>query len=359
MDAIVLDHATRTWLLDPADPALRARVLVDLLGRAPDDDEVAEARSRIPEQPYVRAALEAWTSGRVRALGPYQKYRGATWTLAHLSEMGLPSQHPVAEAGAAYLMDEAKPPRRVRGREVAPLRGSPAVYWLYPIACLTARMLAVLARFGHADQPAARGARATLVHLHLPGRGLDCAVMDRSLLPGCIMTVPEVLRGLLAVPADERTPAEADMMDDLVAVLRGVQLHRYIPAENAAFRAAAEGLPVDEVRALKAAWASQGRLEPRTEKAGWLRFSFPHSYNADLLEVLWALAEAGTPRDAVIEAGLDTLLSKRTRTGRWKQHGGLNGKMWSDRGARGAEDPWVTFRALTVLRRFGALGIEA
>jgi hypothetical protein len=354
MESVDLDTATLEWLLDPANPALRAKVLTDLLDRSPVDPEVREAQRRIPEQPFVRATLEGWTSGAVWERSPYQKYRGATWTLAHLSEMGLPADHPVARQGVDYLLEHATRAGRIRRRAVAPLAGAQAVYWFYPIACLTARMLSVLARFGLPDHAATRGARATVVHLHLQGRGFDCMVMDRSLLPGCVMTVPEVLKALLSVPPAERTTAEDAVIADGIEVLKEVELYRYAPAQSKAFQAASKGMKADEARALKAAWAAEGRLAERTEKAGWLRFSFPHSYNSDLLEVLGVLALAGVERDPVVERGLELLLGKRTRNGRWKQVGGLNGAMWADRGVKGEEDPWITYRALAVLKGFGA-----
>ena len=355
MEPAVLDPPTLAWLLDPADPALRAKVLTDLLDRSPNDPEVVEARRAIPRQAFVRAALDGWISGEVWERGPYQKYRGATWTLAHLSEMGLPADHRVAAEGLAYLLSEARPSARIQRRAVAPLKGAQAVYWIYPIACLTARMMTVLARYGLADHEVTRGARATLVHLHRPGWGFDCMVVDRSLLPGCIMTVPEVLKGLLTVPAAERTEAETQVIADGVEVLKGVELYRYPPVQSKAFQAASKGMAAAEARVLKAEWAAEGRLEPRTDKTGWLRFSFPHSYNADLLEVLRVLAMAGVERDEVIDRGLELLLQKRTAGGRWKQVGGLNGKMWADRGVKGDDDPWITYRALTVLKAFGLL----
>ena len=355
LEPIALDQATLAWLLDPADPALRARVLVELLDRSPDDAAVIEARQAIPTQPFVRAHLDAWTSGRVLALGPYQKYRGATWTLAFLAEMGLPASHAVAREGVAYLLREARPARRLRGGDVARLLDSDPVYWLYPIACLTARLVGVLSRFGHPDHPVTRGARATLVHLYQPGRGFDCGVLDRSLLPGCIMTLPEALKALLTIPDGERTDAEQHIIEDAVRVLQAIELYRYVPVERRTFAEAARDLTVGEARARKAEWMAQGRLAGRTEKASWLRFRFPHGYNPDLLEVLCVLAAAATPRSPTIDRGLALVLSKRTRTGRWGQTGGLNGKMWGDRGERGPDDPWITFRALTVLKAYGLL----
>ncbi|MEJ2359212.1 MAG: hypothetical protein P8Y13_14200 [Deinococcales bacterium] len=355
LEPVVLDAATLNWLLDPADPALRAKVLVDLLDRSVDDPDVIAARKAIPSQPFVRAALEAWAGGRVHQLGPYQKYRGATWTLAHLSEMGLPAEHPVAAEGAAYLLSAAKPVQRVRGRDVAPLDGAQPVSWIHPIACLTARMVTVLSRFGLPDHAVTRGARATLHHLHRPGWGLDCGVLDRSLLPACIMTLPETLKALLTIPAAERTPNEDRMLEDGVQVLQGIGLFRYVPAQAQAFAKATRHLPLEDVRTRKTAWIAQGRLDERVEKAGWLRLSFPHGYNADLLEVLWVLALAGAQRNEAIDRGLALLLTLRTRTGRWKQTGGLNGKMWADRGQKGRDDPWITYRSLTVLKSFEML----
>jgi hypothetical protein len=263
----------------------------------------------------------------------------------------------VAAEGAAYLLTEARSAGRLRGRTVAPLAGAQPVYWIYPIACLTARMAAVLTRFGLADHPVTRGARATLLHLYRPGWGFDCGVLDRSLLPACVMTLPETLKALLTLPDGERTLAEDRVLADGLQVLQDLGLTRYVPERSHAFAEATRGRPIDEVRAEKAAWIRDGRLDERTEKTGWQRFSFPLGYNADLLEVLWVLAVAGVRRSAAIDRGLARLLAKRTRTGRWKQVGGLNGKMWADRGEKGRDDPWITYRALRVLKAFGLLSI--
>jgi hypothetical protein len=77
-------------LLDPADPALRARVLVDLHDRPEDDAEVEAARVRIPEQPWVKATLAAHRGDGTWGRGFYTKYDGTSWVLLHLSEVGAP-----------------------------------------------------------------------------------------------------------------------------------------------------------------------------------------------------------------------------------------------------------------------------
>ena len=110
-----------------------------------------------------------------------------------------------------------------------------------------------------------------------------------------------------------------------------------------------------ERRAAKADWIAAGRSEPRREKDGWRRFSFPHGYNSDLLEVLLLLGEAGAPRDETVERGLQRLLAARGRDGMWRMTGGLNGKMHADLDEAGKPSSWVTYRALLALKRFGAL----
>jgi hypothetical protein len=97
--------------------------------------------------------------------------------------------------------------------------------------------------------------------------------------------------------------------------------------------------------------------KPRHEKPGWLRFSFPHSYNSDLLEVVLLLGEAGASYDDVIEDGLRLILSRRRKDGMWSMVGGLNGKMHGELDRKGAPSPWITYRALLAFKRFGLLKI--
>jgi len=110
-----------------------------------------------------------------------------------------------------------------------------------------------------------------------------------------------------------------------------------------------------ERRATKVDWIAAGRTEPRREKEGWLRFSFPHGCNPDLLEAPLLLGEAGAEHDAAVDRGLERLLAARCADGTWRKVGGPNGRMHADLGGAGEPSPWITYRALLALRRFGAL----
>jgi len=348
------------WLLNPADPALRTRVLVDLLDRTPDDLEVLDAQRRIPDQPWVRATLAAHNGDGTWGRGFYQKYGGTSWVLLHLSEIGVPADLPAIQAGVERLIRTARPIDTLSGARASPFRDlHDVVYWQFPAACLTAHMALVLIRAELADHTVTQAALNLCRNRFEPGRGFGCFVMDDSLLPACVMTVPKVLKAFLALPPALRTPADRSLIDEMAAVLKRFRLHRYVPEQAGAWRAWARSASPAERKAEKARWIAAGRLEPRKEKEGWLRFSFPLSYNSDLLEVLLLLGQAGVERDAVIDDGLDALLAKRARDGTWKMVGGLNGKMHADLDRRGRSSPWITYRALLAFKRFRRLALPA
>lgn len=356
MDEVVLDGAILDRLLDPADPALRAKVLVDLLGRPLDDTDVIAARKRIPAQPWVKATLSAHNGDGTWGRGFYYKYDGTSWVLLHLSEVGAPMDLPAVRKGVARLIDTARPVELMRGARAEPFRGlRGAVYWEMPIPCLSAHMALVLIRAGYADHPVTQGALELCRHRFETGRGFGCYVIDLSLPPACFMTVPKVLKAFLALPPDARTERDKKLIEQMVRVLKKYNLYEYVPRDAAEWRRYSRGFSTTQLAVEKERWIEEGRVEPRGPKEGWLQFSFPHSYNSDLLEVLLLLGEAGARRDSTIEAGLELLIRRRGRDGMWKMVGGLNGKMHASLDRRGKASPWITYRALLALKRFGGL----
>jgi hypothetical protein len=356
--AVTQDQLER--LLDPADPALRARVLTDLLERSADDTEVVAARERIPEHPWVAATLAAHNGDGTWGKGFYEKYRGTSWVLLHLSELGAPMDSPEIGLGVEGLLATALPVERVTGMHAAAFRGlQGACYWHYPMACMAAHMALVLTRAGLADHPVTRGALRLCRHRFQPGEGIGCAAVVDSLLPACVMTIPKVVRALLASPPGVRTAEDERVIDGLVGVLLGFRLDSYVPDAGAEWREQARTLTPARRRAAKAEWIAAGRLEPRRRKAGWQRFSFPLSYNSDLLEVLLVLGEAGAIRSPAIEDGLERLAAARGTDGMWRTSGALEGKMHAHLERAGSASPWITYRALRAFDLFGALEMPA
>ncbi len=345
-------------LLSPEDPALRAKVLSDLLDCPPDHPDVVEARGRIPEQAWVKATLAAHNGDGTWGRGFYHKYDGTSWVLLHLSELGVPMDLPPIRAGVEKLVATAQPVGALTGSRGLPFQDlADGVCWKYPIPCLIAHMALVLIRAGLADHSVTRSALNSCSHRFQPGLGFGCFVVDDSLLPACVMTVPKVLKTFLALPPATRTKEDEGLVHGMVGVLKKVGLYRYVPEAAREWREWAHAVTTAERREAKPRWIAAGRLEPRVPKEGWLRFSFPHSYNSDLLEVLLLLGEADPRLDQTIEAGLEILLSKRGRDGTWKMVGGLNGKMHANLDQKGKPSPWITYRALLAFKRFGLLAL--
>jgi hypothetical protein len=148
------------------------------------------------------------------------------------------------------------------------------------------------------------------------------------------------------------------MIRDMVKILKKFRLYEYVARDSSEWHAWAHQATADQRREAKPRWIAQGRVDPRRPKQGWSRFSFPHSYNSDLLEVLLLLGAAGARRDKIIDAGLDIVRAKRGEDGMWKMVGGLNGKMHADIDRKGKPSPWITYRALLAFKQFGGLEIQ-
>jgi hypothetical protein len=356
MVPIALTQELLDRLLDPSDPALRMKVLTDLQGFPRQHPDVLEARGRIAHQSWVKATLAAHHGDGTWGRGFYHKYDGTSWVLLHLSEVGAPMDLAPIQRGVQYLVDTARPAREVGGARGEPFRDlQDGVCWSHPIACLTAHMALVLIRAGLWNHAVTRGALNTCRHRFQPGLGFGCFVVDDSLLPACVMTVPKVMKAFLALPEEARTGEDEKLIRGMVDLLKKFGLYRYVPQAAGEWNEWARTVPAEERRKAKRKWITDGRLEPRRPKDGWLSFSFPHSYNSDLLEVLLLLGLADPRRDETIDAGLRLLAEERSADGMWKMVGGLNGRMHANLDRKGKASPWITYRSLLAFRRFGLL----
>ena len=345
-------------LLDPADPSLRAKVLADLLDRPESDPELTAARARIPAQKWVKATLDAHNGDGTWGRGFYAKYDGTSWVLLHLSEVGATADLAPIRAGVERLLADAKPVTGLKGIRASYFEGfTDGVYWQFPAACLTAHQAMALIRFGELEHPVTRRALATCRHLLDPEQGFGCFVMEQSLLPACFMTVPKVLKAFLAIPESSRAESDVELIQRMVGLLKKYHLYRYVARESRAWQDWVHRAGIEAARREKPVWLAEGRADPRREKDGWLRFSFPHSYNSDVLEVLLLLGQAGCDLDEVVAGGLEQVLAKRRKNGMWNMVGGLNGKMHADLDRKGAASPWITYRALLAFKQFGLLEV--
>lgn len=97
----LMSRGVARWLLEPENPSLRCRTMVELLGRSPDDPEALESKRQIAESLSVKGLLGAmhpdgyWLQrhpGKDKMLGKGVEYGafGTThYCLSYLAELGM------------------------------------------------------------------------------------------------------------------------------------------------------------------------------------------------------------------------------------------------------------------------------
>lgn len=312
------------WLLEPENPSARYLALTELLDRPFSDPEVSATRAAIPGFDPARSILEAQFAGSDTGCGPggywvkpdvgySPKYRATVWQVLFLAQLGAPPIHAIQRA-CDYVLDHS---RRLTdcygapdGRFVAGIGSHTA------INCLNGNLLWALGRFGYGHDPRlveAREATARTIATHgfacYYNAGLPCAWGD-----------VKALRAFLEVCAGERSAAIETAIEGGIAFLLSVPL-------------------------LEATYPTPGQVSQC-----WFKLGFPLGYQSDVLEAMDVLARAGWGSHPHVQAGLDWLLGKQDREGRWALEQSP-GKMWASMGQLGEPNKWVTLRALTFLKQ--------
>lgn len=300
------------WLLAGDDPALRYRVLVDLLDRPADDPEVRAAREAIPSSPLVAAILAAqhpnghWAEAQSTY---WPKYRATHWQLHLLAELGLPGSHPAVRRGLTCMAASIT----AIGAEDAAAQGE--ILW-----CYTGLVLHYLSRFGLGSTEAARRAAERMLEAARLEPGWAC---EHAYGRTCLWGAVKALRALAAMPAEARPAGASDVM---ASAARHLLEHDYAGDR--------EGIGTTEN-----GW-----------EGDWLKFGFPSFYESDLLEALDALAAAGYAGEPAFGRLLELALPKQDGAGRWVLENSLNGRMHVEVEAKGEPSRWLTLRALRVLK---------
>lgn len=77
-------------LLNSEEPAVRYKVLVNVLGANLDSAEISQLRQEIKTSPRVRKLISEQDTRGDAPPGPYRKWTGAHWVLADLADIGYP-----------------------------------------------------------------------------------------------------------------------------------------------------------------------------------------------------------------------------------------------------------------------------
>jgi hypothetical protein len=320
------------WLLDEAAPAVRHLALRQLLDRPADDPEVRAARADATRVDPIAAILAAqdpagWWEKPGHGYGP--KYRGTTWSLVFLDQLGADPADPRVQAACEYVLGHAQ--ARTGGFACSGSASEKPPPPSLVLHCLTGNLLRALIGFGRLDDErvgraiawqatAITGEGETHWNAATPGPGFRCGANEG--LP-CAWGAAKAVLALARIPLDRRTPA----------VERAI-------AASVEFLLSRDPAVADYPM-------GYGNTKPN---GSWFRLGFPSGYVADVLQVLEALVEAGAARDPQLAHAVEWLLAQQDAEGRWANRYPYTGKMWVDIDPPGVPSRWVTLRACRVLR---------
>jgi len=321
-----LEKKVLDWLLEPDQPSVRYRTLVDLLDRPVGDPEVRSAKSKI--------ARIGWAAEQLRQQGPkgfwerreprnvseyvdflyFPPYLSTNWRALLLAELGLDSTHPQIRKVADLMFDYK-------------LRTSSPFNFYHEEVCISANCARMLTLYGFGDDPRVRRLYDWLIEDQREDGGWNCSAGTPGTLDAW-----EALAAFAIIPKRSRSPRMER------AIERGAEFY------------------------LKRELFKEGkRYEP------WFRFHYPNHYLYDVLVGLDVITSLGYGGDRRLGPALAILRKKRQKDGTWlldQQHPDLGPglKIYSDMSKvrplviepTGKPSKWITLKALTVLKRVEA-----
>lgn len=319
------------WLLGDDTPAVKHLALRLLLEEPEDSPSVRRAREAAMHVDPIAAILaaqspEGWWVKPGPGYAP--KYRGTTWSVIFLDQLGADGSDSRVRRACAYVLSHTL--ARTGGFGVSGTRegGPPAPSSV--LHCLNGNLLRALIGFGWLDDERVRCAVDWQAG-SITGEGFDdyhtsgtsgpgFACAGNSKLP-CAWGAIKALRGLATIPPRERQPHVRRAIDEGIAFLLSRD-----PAE--------------------ADYSTGSRVG-----SSWFKLGFPSGYVADVLQNLEVLAELGRAKGPRLSNSIEWLLSLQDGDGRWRNRYAYNGKTWTDIEEQGAPSKWVTLRACSVLKQ--------
>ena len=321
------------WLLDAAAPGVRYLALRDLLDLAPDDPQLAAARREAHRAGPIATTLDQMAgAGFWAEPGPgyYPKYRSTVWSVSLLAQLGasVGEDERIGRA-CAYVLDHAL----TSGGQFSttPTTSGTAdclhgnLCWaLLELGCTDPRLDIAfdwLARSvtGEGIAPIEERDAAVRYYAGKCGPTFACGANNKL---SCAWGGVKVMLALSRWPSERRTPAMQRAIEHGVAFFLGTD-------------PALAGYPNG--------WADK-------PSGNWWKFGFPVFYVTDLLQNVEALVSLGNGRDPRLAHALDLIREKQDAGGRWLLEYDYTGKTWVDFGPKKQPNPWVTLRALRVLK---------
>lgn len=304
-------HTWIDWLLHAETASIRYLTLRDLLDLAETDPQLQAARQEMAESGPIpsilaqQAAHGGWT-GEHDLYTP--KYTSAHWSMILLTELQADPSDERLKLGANSAL--------TGGRN-----------WMGPyldgekngLVCLWANMLRYSVYSGLQDDPALQPVVRAVLRNALQA---DWRCPYNGNQP-CAWGAGRALWAFGGLPATMRTAEIEQAIQSAVHFL--LEQYDLVKADYPVY----EG----------------GKVHPL-----WSRLNFPLFYQADILLILRSLAELGLIGHPEATAGLDWLLQRRAKDGRWSGASPYRRRTWAALGDREETQRWVTLQAAVILK---------
>ncbi|HEX9615966.1 MAG TPA: hypothetical protein VGA03_01025 [Anaerolineales bacterium] len=322
-----------TWLLESGTPGISYLALKDLLSLPEDDPALQAAEQQAYREGPVRAVLDAMEAGGYWSEpgpGYNPKYRSTVWAVITLAQLGVSVRGDERISRACnYLASQALTPGGHFSSTGAPsgtadcLQGN--LCWALAALGFDLDRLEPayewMARSVTGEGVATAGERSAGVRYYAGkcGPGFACGANNR--LP-CAWGAVKVMLAFARWPVERRSPLVES------AIQAGVDFFFSTDPAGATY---------------PCGWSSK-------PSGNWWKFGFPVFYVTDLLQLVEALASLGYGADPRLASALAIIRDKQDHNGRWALEYDYKGKTWADFGEKKQPNPWVTLRALRVLR---------
>lgn len=323
------------WLLESDNPGVRYLALRDLLDLPPDDKKLRSARKRAHKEGSIAVILSNMEKeGYWVKPGPgyNPKYSSTVWSIILLAQLGAYiKEDSRIEQACNYLLDHALADG---GQFTMIASGSPAG----TADCIQGNLLWSLMELGYDDPRLIKAyewmARTVTGEGIAPMQERDATVRYYAGKCGptfacgannklsCAWGGVKVMLAFSKLPMEQRTPLITD------AIQHGVDFFFHVDPATAAYPTGYAEKP----------------------SGNWWKFGFPVFYVSDVLQIAEALVGLGYGGDPRLYNVLDLIREKQDQDGRWLLEYDYTGKTWIDFGNKRQPNPWVTLRALRVLK---------
>jgi hypothetical protein len=324
-----------SWLLESGNPGVRYLALRDLADLPADDAELQAARKAAHREGPIAAILDEMDpSGYwvITGAGYNPKYRSTAWSILLLAQLGarLEDDSRLAQA-CSYLLEHGLAPG---GQFTTTRTGAPSgtidclqgnLCWsLLELGCEDPRLETAfewMARSvtGEGLAPAEETQAERRYYAYKYGPVFACGVNAKQ---PCAWGAVKVMLALARLPKERRTPLIES------AIQQGI----------------------DFLFSTDPAGAKYPTRLGDPPSRNWWKFGFPVFYITDLLQLVEALVALGYGHDPRLAQAIQIIRDKQDEQGRWALEYDYKGKTWVDFGAKKQPNPWVTLRALRVLK---------